>query len=264
MRNIVIIFLLTIITIQTASQETRQSWPPVEGDGTLRRLQLPILMYHYVSPLPADADAVRVGLTLDPVQFRQHIEYLSQAGYNTVSLYEMDEALMNGAELPPNPVILSFDDGYAEHYNYVFPLLRNFGMTGTFFVITQFADNNAPNYLTWAQIEEMQEAGMSMEAHTKNHVDLRNRDFDYLVFEIAGSIESIEAHTDSESRMFAYPVGRYDNNTLAVMASTDVLRAVTTQLGAWQTSENRLEVPRMRITNETTVAGLIYLLNYGQ
>ena len=171
---------------------------------------------------------------------------------------------MNGAELPPNPVILTFDDGYAEHYNYVFPLLRDFGMTGTFFVITQFADNNSQNYLTWAQIEEMQAVGMSMEAHTKNHVDLRNRDFDYLVFEIVGSIESIEAHTGNHSRMFAYPVGRYDNSTLAVMASTDVLRAVTTQLGTWQTSDNRLEVPRMRITNETTVSGLIYLLNYGQ
>jgi peptidoglycan/xylan/chitin deacetylase (PgdA/CDA1 family) len=264
MRNIITILLFTIMTIQVTAQANHQSWPPIEGDGTLRRLKLPILMYHYVSPLPADADAVRVGLTLDPVQFRQHIEYLSQAGYNTVSLYEMDRALMNGEELPPNPVILTFDDGYAEHYNYVFPLLRDFGMTGTFFVITQFADNNTPNYLTWAQIAEMQAGGMSMEAHTKNHVDLRNRDFDYLVFEIAGSIESIEAHTASQSRMFAYPVGRYDNSTLAVMASTDVLRAVTTQLGTWQTSDNRLEVPRMRITNETTVSGLIYLLNYAQ
>src|SRR5689334_16807037 len=137
-------------------------------------------------------------------------------------------------------------------------------MTGTFFVITQFADNNAENYLTWAEIEEMQAGGMSMEAHTKNHVDLRDRDYDYLVFEIVGSIESIEAHTGSHSQMFAYPVGRYDDNTLAVMASTDVLRAVTTQLGIWQTSDNRLEVPRMRITNETNVSALIYLLNYGQ
>ena len=252
------------MAIKADSQENHNQWPALEGDGTLRRLQLPILMYHYVSALPPDADDVRIGLTLSPAIFRQHIEYLVNAGYHSVSLYEMDAALMSGAELPPNPVILTFDDGYAEHYNYVFPVLREFGMRGTFFVITQFADNSAENYLNWAQIEEMAAAGMSMEAHTKHHVDLRNRDYDYLVFEIVGSIESIQVHTGTDAQMFAYPVGRYDDSTLAVMKSTDVLRAVTTELGTWHTSDNRLQVSRMRITNETTVAGLIYLLNYGQ
>jgi peptidoglycan/xylan/chitin deacetylase (PgdA/CDA1 family) len=264
MQKTKILIILLLSTVKVLSQENPNQWPQIAGDGTLRRLHLPILMYHYVSPLPVNADNVRVGLTLDPVMFRQHVEYLDEAGYNTVSLYEMDEALMNGAELPTNPVILTFDDGYAEHYNYVFPLLREHNMKGTFFVITQFTDNNAENYLAWSQVEEMDAAGMSMEAHTKNHVDLRNRDYDYLVFEIVGSIESLEAHLGNHSRMFAYPVGRYDDTTLAVLASTNVLRAVTTQIGSWQTSDNRLEVPRMRITNETNVSGLIYLLNYGQ
>lgn len=262
--SLTIITLMMLFCIHLQAQSNPNEWPELQGDGTLRRLRLPILMYHYVSQLPPDADAVRTGLTLSPALFQQHIEYLANASYNTVSLYEMDAALMWGTELPENPVVLTFDDGYAEHYNFVFPVLREFEMTGTFFIITQFADNNTPNYLTWAQIEEMEAAGMSMEAHTKNHVDLRNRDYDYLVYEIVGSIESIEAHTGTRSRMFAYPVGRYDDNTLAVMASTDVLRAVTTEIGAWHTSYNRLQLPRMRITNETTVSGLIYLLNYGQ
>jgi peptidoglycan/xylan/chitin deacetylase (PgdA/CDA1 family) len=264
MRKIILLICLLLTGIQVSSQENPNQWPALEGDGTLRRLHLPILMYHYVSALPPDADDVRTGLTLSPIIFRQHIEYLVNAGYQTVSLYEMNEALMNGTELPANPVILTFDDGYAEHYHYVFPLLREFGMRGTFFVITQFADNAAENHLNWAQIEEMALAGMSMEAHTKNHVDLRNRDYNYLVFEIVGSIESIQSHTGITAQMFAYPVGRYDDSTLAVMKSTDVLRAVTTEPGTWHTSDNRLQVSRMRITNETTAAGLIYLLNYGQ
>jgi peptidoglycan/xylan/chitin deacetylase (PgdA/CDA1 family) len=221
-------------------------------------------MYHYVSALPPDADDIRVGLTISPALFRQHIEYLASAGYSTVSLYEMDAALMNGTPLPPNPVILTFDDGYAEHYSYVFPLLSEFGMTGTFFIITQLVDNSAENYLRWEEIQAMSVASMDIEAHTKNHVDLRNREYDYLVYEIVGSIESIQAHTESPAQIFAYPVGRYDESTLAVMESTEVIRAVTTEIGAWHTSTNRLEVARMRITNETSVSGLIYLLNYGQ
>src|SRR5688572_28200047 len=109
-RNTMLLICILMLGIRTSSQENSNQWPAIEGDGTLRRLYLPILMYHYVSALPPDADDVRIGLTLSPAVFRQHIEYLANASYQAVSLYEMDEALMNGAELPSNPVILTFDD----------------------------------------------------------------------------------------------------------------------------------------------------------
>src|SRR5215213_7458933 len=105
MRKLTTAFLLLLIALNLVSQENPNQWPSIQGDGTLRRMHLPILMYHYISPLPTNADAIRVGLTLDPAMFRQHIEYLDEAGYSTVSLYEMDEGLMNGEELPQNPVI---------------------------------------------------------------------------------------------------------------------------------------------------------------
>lgn len=259
-KTIFIILSFCLLTIATRSQNL----PEIAGDGTLRRIHVPILMYHYVSPLPANADNIRVGLTLDPVIFRQHIQYLHDEGYHTISLYEMNEALENGAVLPPKPVILTFDDGYIDHYVHVFPVLQEFGFTGTFFIATAFIDNNLNGYMNWGQISEMASAGMNMEAHTKNHIDLRNRGYDLLIYEIMGSIESLEAHTGIASRMFAYPVGRYDEDTLAVLTSTPTLRAVTTQTGTSHTTDNYLELARMRITNETGVNGLIYLLNYRQ
>jgi peptidoglycan/xylan/chitin deacetylase (PgdA/CDA1 family) len=234
------------------------------GDGTLRRIPVPILMYHYVSPLPPNADNIRIGLTLDPTIFRQHIQYLYDEGYTGISLYEMNDALENGTTLAPKSIILTFDDGYIDHYTTVFPILQEFGFTGTFFIVTAFIDNNLPGYMNWQQITEMANAGMSLEAHTKNHADLRNRDYDFLVYEIMGSFESIEAHTGIESRMFAYPVGHYDDTTLIVLDSTPALGAVTTQIGLYHTTDNYLEIPRMRINNDTTVSGLAYLLNYGR
>lgn len=255
-----IMLLLTTIS----HSQSHPKWPEIKGDGTLRRIYVPILMYHYVSPLPPNADDIRVGLTLDPAIFRQHMQYLQEEGYNTISFYELNNALENGSKLPSKPIILTFDDGYIEHYTTVFPVLKEFGFTGTFFIPTAFIDENRSGYMNWQQIKEMSDAGMSMEAHTKDHVDLRNRDYDFLVYEILGSFESLEAHTEIASRIFAYPVGHYDDNTLAVLASTPVLRAVTTQIGAYQTTDNYLEMPRMRITNETGVSGLAYLLNYAR
>ncbi|RMG80081.1 MAG: polysaccharide deacetylase family protein [Chloroflexi bacterium] len=238
-------------------------FPREMGDGTLRRISVPILMYHYVSELPPDADDIRIENTLAPQLFEEHIAYLVENGYVSVSLYEIHDALMNGSRLPDKPVVLTFDDGYRDHYEIVFPILQQYGFTGTFFIITSRADNHDPNHLSWAQIEEMAAAGMSMESHTKDHLDMRNRDYDFLVYETLGSIESLAAHTGQEPRFLAYPAGRYDESTLAFLEQTDLWRAVTTQFGASHTSDNFFEMSRLRVTHNTGVAGLIYLLENG-
>ncbi len=233
---------------------------PPAWDGTLRRMRVPILMYHYVGTLPQDADIYRTDLTVDPGAFREQLNWLRAAGYTTISLYELYNALMTGAALPHRPVVLTFDDGYSDHYTTVYPLLQEFGFTGTFFIITGRADSNAPNHLTWNQIAEMAAAGMSMQPHTKSHVDLRNRDYDFLVYEIVGSLESLEAHTGIPARMFAYPAGRYDTNTLSTIAALPVWGAVTTRSGALHTTDSVLTLPRLRVHRTTSLNGFIYLL----
>jgi peptidoglycan/xylan/chitin deacetylase (PgdA/CDA1 family) len=230
------------------------------GDGTLRRIRVPILMYHYISPLPPDADPYRIDLTVQPGIFREHLSYLKEHEYQTISMYDLHEALLQGSPLPTNPVILTFDDGYIDHYTHVLPALREYGFTATFFIITGRADANDPDYLTWEQIKEMADAGMSMESHTKNHPDLRGRSYDFLIYELLGSYESLKAHTGQSPRMFAYPVGRYDDATLEAMRNIPYWRAVTTQAGMSHTTDNYLEMPRVRVHGDTSAAGLGYLL----
>jgi peptidoglycan/xylan/chitin deacetylase (PgdA/CDA1 family) len=106
----------------------------------------------------------------------------------------------------------------------------------------------------------MADAGMDMESHTKTHADLRGRDTDFLIYELLGSVESLQAFTGRTSHMFAYPVGHYDEMVLNVLDTLPIWRAVTTEPGALQTSDNRLEMPRLRIHDYTGVAGLAGLL----
>jgi peptidoglycan/xylan/chitin deacetylase (PgdA/CDA1 family) len=262
LHRFVLYFFFVLLLIGTPHPIHSQSVAPTAdpGDGTLRRIRVPILMYHYVSNLPPDADATRTQLTVDPIMFRAHLSYLAQNGYNTISLYQLDDALMRGTPLPPRPVILTFDDGYIDHYINVFPALKENGFTATFFIITQRADSNDPVYLNWTQIENMAAAGMSMESHTKTHRDLRERDYDFLVYELLGSLQSLGAHTGYPSHMFAYPVGHYDDTTLSVLEQLSVWRALTTERGALHTTDNRLEVPRVRINGDTGVGALAFLL----
>lgn len=231
------------------------------GDGTWRRIRVPILMYHYISPLPEDADDIRTDLTITPDLFREHMAYLAAEGYDTITLDHLEAALLWGHPLPDNPVILTFDDGYTDHYEYVLPVLQDYGFTGTFFVITGRADRADAGYLTWAQIKMMADGGMNMQPHTKNHVDLRERDREFLVYEMLGSRESVEAHTGHAARMFSYPAGRYDAMTLDVAEALDLALAVTTRPGMLHTTDARLELPRVRVHGDTTAAGLAYLLS---
>jgi peptidoglycan/xylan/chitin deacetylase (PgdA/CDA1 family) len=249
------LFLIFFVIHVSAQPNTRP-----QPDGTLRRIYVPILMYHYISPLPSDADDIRVELTVEPHLFRAHLQHLNSEGYRTISLYELDEALLTGKPLPEKPIILTFDDGHIDHYTYAFPALKDFGYTATFFIITGFADNNVSNHLSWKQIEEMATAGMSMEAHTKSHQDLRNRDHDYLVYEIAGSIESLTAHTGLPAHMFAYPGGKYDIFTLETIKRLPVWRAFTTENSAAHTTGNHLEMPRIRMSGNLSVTGLEFVL----
>ncbi|MCB9451530.1 MAG: polysaccharide deacetylase family protein [Anaerolineaceae bacterium] len=259
-----VLLLYGVLLLGLLPVQSQDSAPPVPvGDGILRRIQVPILMYHYVSELPPDADAYRIDLTILPDMFRAHMQYLHDAGYTTISLDDLDNALRYGAPLPPRPIILTFDDGYVDHYAHVFPVLREFGFTGTFFVITGRVDSGDPAYMNWSQITEMAAAGMTIGSHTKNHPDLRDRDYDFLVYELLGSIETLEAHTSYPVTTFAYPAGRYDDATLAVLRDLPVRRAVTTQPGMIHTTDNRLELPRLRISSDTGVAGLAYLLSNG-
>ncbi len=252
--------LLIILLFMGAALTAHASDDLPSSDGTMRRIHLPVLMYHYVDELPPDADDIRRGLTISPQLFREHLVYLQQEGFETITFRQAYSALMAGSSLPPKPVILTFDDAYDHHYTFVFPLLQEFNMVGTFYVITAALDNRWAGHMTWDQAAEMANAGMEIAAHTKNHIDLRARSFDTLVYEIIGSIESVTAHTGKRPLAFSYPIGRYDEDTLAVMATINPVIAVTTQAGNRISSDLLLEVPRIRINPDTTVFALSRLL----
>src|SRR5581483_4103848 len=107
--------------------------PPSGGAGSAppagqpRAIQVPILMYHYVSANPQwPADPARTHLSVTPKAFAAQISYLRLAGYTTITLDDLARALSDGAALPAKPIILTFDDGYQDFYDNAFPLLKKY------------------------------------------------------------------------------------------------------------------------------------------
>lgn len=234
---------------------------PPTPDGIKRTAHVPILMYHYISDPPPDADRYRLDLSITPKKFEEQLVWLIQNGYHTISLYDLYNHLMVGAPLPDKPIILTFDDGYADAYENAFPLLQKYGLTGTFFVLTGPADRGGDGrYLTWEQMAQMSAAGMDIELHSREHYDLRHRSFQFLVFQILGGKQSIEAHTQKPVHWFAYPSGRYDAAVIRVLKSADFWGALTTNPGSTHTSTNRYELPRLRVHGAYTLEDFVTLL----
>ncbi|RMG98577.1 MAG: polysaccharide deacetylase family protein, partial [Chloroflexi bacterium] len=226
-------------------------------------LKVPILMYHYISVPPADADIYRYDLSVEPDNFRAQMAYLAENGYTTIDLYDLSLAITNKKELPPKPVILTFDDGYRDNYENAFPVLQEFGLKGTFFVVTEFVDRGLEAYMTWPMLEEMAAAGQRIEPHSKTHADLRNRDRDFLIWEILGSQETIAAHIGYTPRYFAYPGGRYDDAVIQILRELDYWGAVTTISGKWHGFADRYEWTRLRVRHDTTLAEFADLIDPG-
>jgi peptidoglycan/xylan/chitin deacetylase (PgdA/CDA1 family) len=234
--------------------------PGPTPDGIARTVRVPILMYHYVSVPPADADVYRRDLSVTPEQFESHLEYLEQAGYQVITLDDLLYALTQGRELPPKPIILTFDDGYEDNYLNAFPLLQKHGMVGHFFIISDFVNAGRPGYMTWLQIEEMSAAGQRFGSHSRDHPDLRGKSVDYLVWQALGGMEAIEEHLGYHPRWISYPSGGYDDQVIAVYKSAHYWGGLTTVQGTTHTLDGVFELKRVRVRGSHTAKDLEQLL----
>jgi len=221
---------------------------------------VPILMYHYISEPPADADIYRKDLSVPPARFESHLRYLQEHGYRVITLDDLLAFLAYGKPLPDRPVILTFDDGYEDNYTHAFPLLRQYGMVGHFFIISDFVNQRRSGYMTWPQIEEMAAAGQRIGSHSRDHPDLKGKSVDYLVWQALGGLEAIQEHVGYHPRWISYPAGSYDDQTIAVYRSAHYWGGLSTEQGATHTLEQIFALRRVRVRGTHTAADLAALL----
>jgi peptidoglycan/xylan/chitin deacetylase (PgdA/CDA1 family) len=231
-------------------------------DGIVRTANVPILMYHYISIPPAGADAVRRDLSVSPQVFAEQLQYLKDNGYQSISLDDLNRHLQLGDPLPEKPIILTFDDGYRDNYEFAFPLLVKYGFTGAFFLVTEPIDKGDDAYLTWPQVALMSRMGMDMEPHSYTHPDLSGQPLDYVVWQVIGSKEAIEERTGKTCRFFAYPSGQYDQQVVDVLRSAYFWGALASRAGTEHSSDGMFDLARVRVRGSDTLEQFTHKLNW--
>jgi peptidoglycan/xylan/chitin deacetylase (PgdA/CDA1 family) len=168
---------------------------------------VPILMYHQIRNLDATATDLDRTWTVSPAQFEGQMDHLVQKGYTTISLDRFAEFIRGGIPLPEKPVILTFDDGWIEHYRVVFPILKRRGMTGTFYIYTDGI--GLRQGVKIKMLREMAEAGMSIGSQSITHTLLRRLQPELARMEITESKRRLEKIVGVPVTSFAYPYAEY-------------------------------------------------------
>jgi peptidoglycan/xylan/chitin deacetylase (PgdA/CDA1 family) len=157
--------------------------------------------------------------------------------------------------LPVNPIVISFDDGWAEHYTIAFPILRRLGLIGTFFVYTTPIDRNP--YLSWTQVIEMSNAGMDIQAHSLTHPHLRTLVPEEAFKEIAESKRILEKRLGKPVVAFDYPFGEYDNAVIDLVKRAGFESAVSLAAGYKQRTDELFVLHRIRVSYLDTLEDFV-------
>lgn len=171
---------------------------------------VPILMYHEVADRPATASR----LAVPPVAFAAQLAQLQADGRTAITMSALAAALAGRGSLPERPVVLTFDDGFADFHECALPLLQQYGFTATVFVTTGWVEDagrsatpRPARMLAWGQVLESAAAGVEIGAHSHTHPELDQLRSGQLERELRDSKALLEDRLGAPVPALAYPFG---------------------------------------------------------
>ena len=170
----------------------------VRHDDLAEGYRVPVLMYHAVSDYVWGIPE----LFVSPSKLEQQIQALVEGGYTAITFEDLDHI----ADIE-KPVMLTFDDGYDDNYTELFPLLKQYNVKATVFVIVDDLGKN--HKLTKAQVKEMSDSGLvSIQSHTMSHNYLDWMYEQQLRHEHYDSMIELARITGKQPFVMCYPTGK--------------------------------------------------------
>ncbi|MBD1862360.1 polysaccharide deacetylase family protein, partial [Trichocoleus sp. FACHB-46] len=184
--------------------------------------RVPIMMYHDILP------AKKVAYDLTPNELRQHFEQLKSNQMTPISLAQLMAHLRTGSPLPKKSILLTFDDGYGGHYQYAYPLLKEYGYPAVFSIHTSSVGVNAGRtHVSWQELRTMaNDPLVTIASHSKTHPVLTKLSHQQLVQEVADSKKILESRLARSVQYFTYPYGLYDARVKRAVANANYLAAI--------------------------------------
>jgi peptidoglycan/xylan/chitin deacetylase (PgdA/CDA1 family) len=213
---------------------------------------VPILLYHHVG-IPQSESPYYVS----PLEFERQMYLLHEWGYQTISVEMLVIAIKQGAELPPKPIILTFDDGGEGTFTNALPIMQKYGFTGTAYIVHNYIGISA--YMNAAQIRSLYAAGWEIGSHGISHADSTVRS-DRQKDEIVDSRRKLQSLLGVPILTFAYPFGAYSNDSVHYAHFAGYLAAVGLGNEMVQSNKNLFYLYRRAINGDQDLEAFARLL----
>lgn len=222
-----------------------------------------VIAYHHID------DRITGDVTISTERFRGQLADLLQRGYHFITLQQF-HAFLAGADVPPNAVLVTFDDGYRSFYTNAYPVLKELGIPAVNFVITKDLDHPLESRVPSLSRDEIREMtrntkGIDFQCHTDNLHDLAS-DGQGLFTSRLNRENILQSEPEYEKRIiddtkrckaklselynapidsFAFPFGIYDERSAGLLQQAEIHYAFTTVSGIVDRHTDPMQIPRI-------------------
>jgi peptidoglycan/xylan/chitin deacetylase (PgdA/CDA1 family) len=223
---------------------------------------VPILLYHSVSDDPPSWIAP---LSITPKAFSRHVELVLQSGATALAVDEYASILKGGGSLPERPVVITFDDGFADFRECALPALRRAGIPVTLFVTTGFLDGFSDGagvtrppgpWLNATELADLRGERVEIGAHSHSHPYLDTLPTEAARTEIARSKEVLEDLLAVPVPSFAYPHGYHSPVVRRLALECGFASACAVKNALSSDADDRFSLARLTVRSTTTLAEL--------
>jgi peptidoglycan/xylan/chitin deacetylase (PgdA/CDA1 family) len=221
-----------------------------------RNITLPILMYHYVRTPPSmTSDLLGYKLSVSPADFTAQMDWLSLHGFHPVDFNDVRAYFAGTQPLPANPVVLTFDDGYADLYTTAYPILAAHGFKAVAYIVSGFVGRS--QNVSAAQVVQMDQNGIEIASHTVDHANLARSSNGSTMRELVDSKRALENLLGHSVLDFAYPSGQFTAQTVAAVQRAGYATAVTTLFSVDHSVADRYLWTRVRVGGGESLADFV-------
>ncbi|MFF2481160.1 polysaccharide deacetylase family protein [Paenibacillus sp. NPDC058071] len=239
---------------QTASGNAHSASNGTAGENVYYSGKVAVLMYHDMSADPGE-DASK----WPTAKFEAQLTLLQDNGFSVIDIETYLAFMLEGAAVPDNAVLLTFDDGYESFFTEAYPVLKKFGYPAVNFVIVSAIDRQTGRpKMTWEQMREMKRSGMSFYSHTYNmheygivnadggkkplltgrlyDAETKSKENDEIyrariTKDLALAEKRLKEELGNERSVLAFPYGAYNEEVLAIVQELGIDVTFTVKAG---------------------------------
>jgi len=197
-----------------------------------RGAPIPILMYHQIMELSPEAEQDIRDWVIPPAHLEEQLAYLAAHGFQNVNVDRVVAYLRDREPLPPQPIVISMDDGYRTVYTAARPLLQKYGFTASLFVQSGRAENSG--FLSWEHMRVLRDEGYYLGSHSIDHPDLLAVEPAEVLRQVRDSKATIESNVGQPVTVFCYPLGKHNAALISLLQKEGYEAAVSLNPGYYQ------------------------------